>query len=77
MYERVDLFPIVARSVVCMHLDTVQVVHRMAARKCKSCPSHVCKKVKVVHHMSARKCKLFKSHGCEKVKVVHHMAARK
>ena len=33
MYKRVDLVLIVARSMVCMHLDKVQVVHHMTARK--------------------------------------------
>ena len=35
MYERANLFSVVARPMVCMHLDMVQVVRHMAAIKCK------------------------------------------
>ena len=41
MYKGVDLVLIVARSVICMHLDAVQVVHHMAARKHESIKKNI------------------------------------
>ena len=32
MYQRVDVVPVVSRSMVGMHLDILQVIHHMAAK---------------------------------------------